>query len=190
MVHELLKKAEILTERDEAGRAVTFNNLACYYRKCVRRHARPARASHARTNARRRGKLHAALTYLQKALRIEARLEHVDNPADTHLNMCAVLSQLGRHSQALEHAQSALILLQEELFAKPLDGAAGATGDDTADAAPRPDRFAVLAIAYHNIAVEQVCRAPHPALPPRCAMGALTRGDCCNRRRRRRLRSS
>ena len=60
MVLELLKKAEILTERDEAVRAVTYNNLACYYR--------------------RQGKLHAALSYLQKALRIESRLEHVDNP--------------------------------------------------------------------------------------------------------------
>ena len=75
---------------------VTFNNLACYYR--------------------RQGKLHSALSYMQKALRIESRLEKVDNPADTHLNMCAVLSQLGRHAGALEHAQSALILLQEELF--------------------------------------------------------------------------
>ena len=54
MVLELLKKAEILTERDEPGKAVTLNNLACYYR--------------------RQGKLHAALTYLQRALKIEARL--------------------------------------------------------------------------------------------------------------------
>ena len=46
MVLELLKKAEILTERDAAGRAATFNNLACYYR--------------------RQGKLHASLQYLQK----------------------------------------------------------------------------------------------------------------------------
>lgn len=74
MVLELLKKAEILTERDDAGRAVTFNNLACYYR--------------------RQGKLHAALSHLQKALKIEARLSNVENPADTHLNMCAVLSQV------------------------------------------------------------------------------------------------
>lgn len=98
MVLELLKKADILTERDPPGRAVTYNNLACYYR--------------------RQGKLHAALSYLQKSLKIEARLsrEEVENPADTHLNMCAVLSQLGRHQTALEHAQSALILLQEELY--------------------------------------------------------------------------
>lgn len=54
MVLELLKKAEILTERDQAGRAVTYNNLACYHR--------------------RRGKLHAALQYLHKALKIEAKL--------------------------------------------------------------------------------------------------------------------
>lgn len=46
MVLELLKKAEILTERDMGGRAATYNNLACYYR--------------------RQGKLHAALQYLQK----------------------------------------------------------------------------------------------------------------------------
>ena len=128
MVLELLKKAEILTERDPPGRAVTFNNLACYYR--------------------RQGKLHASLQYLQKALKIEARLEKVDNPADTHLNACAVLSQLGRHQSALEHSQSALILLQEELFngVNPLR-------EETAT--PKADRIAVLAIAYHNIGVEQ-----------------------------------
>jgi len=128
MVLELLKKAEILTERDASGRAVTFNNLACYYR--------------------RQGKLHAALQYLQKALKIEAKLDVVQNPADTHLNTCAVLSQLGRHQSALEHAQSALILLQEELF-KGLQP----TGDSAK--APKADRIAVLAIAYHNIGVEQ-----------------------------------
>ncbi|KAJ1460754.1 hypothetical protein M885DRAFT_509138 [Pelagophyceae sp. CCMP2097] len=127
MVLELLKKAEILTERDLAGRAVTFNNLACYYR--------------------RQGKLHAALQYLQKALKIEGRLERVDNPADTYLNACAVLSQLGRHQSALEHAQQALILLQEELSSI-------VAGSDQ-HGPPKADRIAVLAIAYHNVGVEQ-----------------------------------
>jgi tetratricopeptide (TPR) repeat protein len=126
MVLELLKKAEILTERDLQGRAVTFNNMACYYR--------------------RQGKLHASLQYLQKALKIEARLTSVQNPADTHLNACAVLSQLGRHQTALEHAQQALILLQEELFAAP--------GSDMVRS-PQADRIAVLSIAYHNMGVEQ-----------------------------------
>lgn len=127
MVLELLKKAEILTERDPPGRAATYNNLACYYR--------------------RQGKLHAALQYLQKALKIESRLANVQNPADTHINACAVLSQLGRHQTALEHAQQALILLQEELLTPPGAGAAAAP--------PAADRIAVLAIAYHNIGVEQ-----------------------------------
>ncbi|CAN0014747.1 unnamed protein product [Discosporangium mesarthrocarpum] len=128
MVLELLKKAEILTERDEAGRAVTFNNLACYYR--------------------RQGKLHAALQYLQKALKIEAKMgARVEHPADTHLNTCAVLSQIGRHQSALEHAQSALILLQEELF--------GGSSGPGVNQPPRADRIAVLAIAYHNMGVEQ-----------------------------------
>jgi tetratricopeptide (TPR) repeat protein len=127
MVLELLKKAEILTERDPPGRAATFNNLACYYR--------------------RQGKLHAALQYLQKALKIESKLMTVQNPADTHINACAVLSQLGRHQAALEHAQNALILLQEELLSPP--------GGATSAKAPQADRIAVLAIAYHNIGVEQ-----------------------------------
>ena len=47
MVLELLKKADILTERDLCGKAATFNNFACYYR--------------------RQGKLFAALKYLKKA---------------------------------------------------------------------------------------------------------------------------
>jgi len=126
-VLELLKKAEILTERDNGGRAVTFNNLACYYR--------------------RQGKLHAALQYLQKAIKIEARLDRVENPADTYLNTCAVLSQLGRHQSALEHAQQALILLQEEL-----SKVIGPMAEDSE--APKADRVAVLGIAYHNVGVE------------------------------------
>jgi tetratricopeptide (TPR) repeat protein len=81
------------------------------------------------------------------ALKIESRLTNVQNPADTHINACAVLSQLGRHQTALEHAQQALILLQEELLAPPGTGAPPAP--------PAADRIAVLAIAYHNIGVEQ-----------------------------------
>jgi tetratricopeptide (TPR) repeat protein len=118
----MLRKAEILGERDLRLQATTANNLACLYRK--------------------QGKLHAALQYLQKALKIEARLEGVTTAADTHLNTCAVLSQMNRHASALQHAQSGLILLQEELF--------GGDGDQE----PAADRVAVMAICYHNIGVE------------------------------------
>jgi tetratricopeptide (TPR) repeat protein len=51
---ELLKKAEILTEKHNIVRAVTFNNLACYYRK--------------------KAKLRTALNYCTKALLIEQKL--------------------------------------------------------------------------------------------------------------------
>lgn len=134
MVLELLKKAEILSERDKRGRAVTYNNLACYYR--------------------RQGKLHNALTYLQKAAKLEQTLENVPNRADTHLNLCAVLSQIGRHAGALEQAQAALILLQEELFSGPLSKNQSAV-DGSEKVKSSADRIAVLAIAYHNIGVEQ-----------------------------------
>ncbi|CAN0454609.1 unnamed protein product, partial [Ectocarpus sp. 8 AP-2014] len=77
----------------------------------------------------------------------------VEHPADTHLNTCAVLSQIGRHQGALEHAQSALILLQEELFGG--GAAVGDAGGEGGDQPPRADRIAVLAIAYHNMGVEQ-----------------------------------
>ncbi len=87
LAYELLKKAEILTSpsgyiTDKRMRmklrAVTFNNFGCFYK--------------------RRGKLHAALQYLAKALKIELTSEEVDNPAGTHLNLCATLSQLAKKS--------------------------------------------------------------------------------------------
>lgn len=144
MTLDLLKKAEILTERDPAAKAVTYNNFACYYRK--------------------QGKLHSALTYLERALKIEESGDIASYPADTHLNLCPVLSQLGRHSEALEHAQTALIMLQEELFTVTMtnnnsnntnnnDSSSNSTAD--AKVEQRADRISVLAIAYHNIGVEQ-----------------------------------
>ena len=145
LVLELLKKAEVVTERNAAGRAVTYNNMACFHR--------------------RSGKLRTALKYTQKALKIEAKLESGVKyyRADTYLNACAILSQLGDHHSALKHAHSALISLQEELF-KGLDNLDGHESDkDTEDDSPKTkqqvhvklDRIAVLAIAYHNLGVEQ-----------------------------------
>lgn len=137
---ELLKKAEILSQRHEESKAVTYNNLACYYR--------------------RKGKLKASLNYLQLALKLEKQSDKTafaGSRADTHLNLCAVLSQLGRHSSALEQAQQALILLQEELFSDNLKsnnvGDFGATLMKD-EKTIRKDRAAVLAIAYHNVGVE------------------------------------
>lgn len=146
---ELLKKAEALTERHRAVRAVTYNNLGCYYRK--------------------RGKLRTAQGYLDKALAIEGRLQDSVKVADTHLNMCTVLSELGEHKKALQHARTALKLLNAELFdgkeGGPEGEGAGAggeekkeeqgEGDERGEAKLPVDRVAVLAIAYHNLAVQQ-----------------------------------
>ncbi|GAB9469011.1 hypothetical protein Gpo141_00006307 [Globisporangium polare] len=147
IVLELLRKAEILTEKHHAGRAVTLNNFACYYR--------------------RQGNLHKSLTYLTEAIKIETKLDNIPNKADTHLNMCAVLSQLGKHQSALGHAQSALILLHEELqlgrssssppkhsnsnshHQQAVHGNNGPEIDSS-----KLDRVAVLGIAYHNVGVE------------------------------------
>lgn len=117
---KMLQRAQMLCESNDQARAITFNNIACYYRKM--------------------NKPKLALTYLQSALQIEKTLEVTENAADTHLNICAVLSQLSKHDLALLHGTSAVALLQE-LVMKGV--------------ALSPERLAVLAIAYHNIGVEQ-----------------------------------
>lgn len=91
---DFLKKAEILSQSSFHYKAVTFNNLACYYR---------------RTN-----KLRIAENYLQRALDIEIKMENPQSLADTHLNMCAVLSQQNHHELALEHVLMSVVLLQDE----------------------------------------------------------------------------
>ncbi len=145
---DLLKKSEELVENNELGQAMTFNNMACYYRRI--------------------GKMRKALSFLQQALTIEARLQRPEVQADTHLNICAVLSQLNKHELALNHAMSAVILLQEMMLAKKLDPEAypyDDYGEEAVDSPPdaNKDRTAVLAIAYHNMGVEQEFLKSYPA---------------------------
>ena len=64
------------------------------------------------------------------------------NPAGTHLNMCAILSKLKRHEEALEHAQSAIMLIN---LGKSPSSASDGAGNLTS----------VKAIAHYNLAVEQ-----------------------------------
>lgn len=141
---ELLRKAEALTEEGDKYRAVTYNNFACIFRRTK--------------------KLRSALSYLEKALEIEYNYLHfsdesvddclqVLNPTDIHLNICAILSQMGKHELALQHSMKALILIQDELITKiSLQDQMAAEG---ADVKKPEDRLTVLCIAYHNIAVEQ-----------------------------------
>jgi len=102
--------------------AVTCNNLGCYYKKV--------------------GKLHAALSYLRKALKIEVSLQTDDvTVAGTHLNICAILSKLDKHDKAVQHALCALELISQRVAS----ASHGVTQDE----------YSVLAIAYHNVAVER-----------------------------------
>ena len=140
---DLLKKSEELCENNELGQAMTFNNMACYYRRI--------------------GKMRTALNFLQRALTIESRLQRPEIQADTHLNICAVLSQLNKHELALNHAMSAVILLQEMMLAKRLDPTAFQDDEEDLPAETSKDRTAVLAIAYHNMGVEQEFLRSSPA---------------------------
>lgn len=127
----LLKKAEILSQQDFQCQAVTFNNFACYYR--------------------RQGKLRKALLALQQAIKAEDNFDSLSyGKAETYLNLCAVLSQLGRHTSALEKAQHALILLQQERLQNENKNLDQPLNGESSQA-----RNVVLGIAYHNVGVEQ-----------------------------------
>ena len=107
--------------------------------------------------------LRSSLIYLEKALQIEQRHQSTAAKADTHLNMCAVLSQLGRHDHAMLHAHQAIIIVQSTLLMHHLPARkenmikskAGDTfREGLNDTKEFKDRIAVLTIAYHNLAVE------------------------------------
>lgn len=143
---DLLNKAEVLSEKLPLSRAITLNNLACYHRK--------------------RGQHRRALTYCQRALVIERESEVPTRSADTHLNLCTILSDLERHEDALLHAQQALQLLLIELFGTDDEQEIAQRSLNTHQEDPSnssssdlqslpTDRVAVLAIAYHNLAVQQ-----------------------------------
>ena len=113
----------------------------------------------------RLNQLRSALIFLEKALAIEQRHAQTAAKADTHLNMCAVLSQLGRHDHAMLHAHQAIIIVQSTLLMNHLPhrrvgkGSKGHDEDKLTEGMEATkefkDRVTVLTIAYHNLAVEQ-----------------------------------
>ena len=177
MALDLLKKAEVLSKNNLRLKAITCNNMACYY---------------SRTK-----KVRSAVNFLESALTIEYKqLKEVedsegfeaalliDNPSDAHLNLCVSLSDLGRHEQALQNAMQALVFIQNEIIERTHLGKSAAKDKDVPAASKDPkakpdapsseesppskeafssntgllkplkDRYAVLCIAYHNIAVQ------------------------------------
>ena len=72
---------------------ITFNNIGCYYK--------------------RDSKPKVALKYLKKSLEIEIYSSNDKiSIAGTHLNICAILSFLGKHKQAIKHAKVSIDLLE------------------------------------------------------------------------------
>lgn len=99
-------------------RAVTYNNMGCFYKSM--------------------SKLHTALQYLRKAQKIEEKSNgKCQNPGGTHLNLCALLSQMGKHQEALQHSERALKLLEA---APPLEGNASSES--------------LICVAYFNMGAE------------------------------------
>ncbi|OQR88648.1 hypothetical protein THRCLA_10184 [Thraustotheca clavata] len=99
-------------------RSITLNNFACYFKK--------------------HGKLHTAIQYLDRTLKLESSTKATDNPAGTHLNICAILSEMGRHVRAADHAKCAIQLLQYDNTVNPTIKSTDS----------------LLAIAYYNYGVE------------------------------------
>lgn len=128
-----LQKAQNFTQHDPTGKAMTFNNFACYYRQ--------------------QGKLGISLKYLKRALAID----DTSKEAESHLNICAVLSDMGHHTAALQHAQLALELLEDELFVTS-DNATDLTKIKICEGNNANivdlDRIAMVVIAHYNIGSE------------------------------------
>jgi len=111
---------------------ITLNNFGCFYKK--------------------KGQPNVALFYLQKALNIEKTTNKDSiNIAGTHLNICAILSQLNRHEAALQHAKQALEALKTQHEIE--------TGSEAEEYAREESQGGenlrlTLIIAYHNVAAE------------------------------------
>jgi tetratricopeptide (TPR) repeat protein len=133
----LLQSAESLISESVAGipsleplKGLTYNNLGCYFR--------------------REGMPMEALKWLRQAHDIEQRVGQDSSRSSTFLNLCAVYSLLGKHLEALQCATQALKHLKAVLQRNP-----DASLSATVPGMEKVDTASMLAIAYHNIAVEQ-----------------------------------
>lgn len=134
-----------------ALRATTFNNIGVLFKH--------------------QGRLRKAWHWVSKALKLEEAPSATTaatmsagsgssgsggNPAGTHLNMSAVLSQMGRHSSALHHADAAVNLLTADIKWLKRQQAAGSSHQQQEQWQQRQkSTHSLLAVAYHNMAVEQ-----------------------------------
>ena len=112
---------------------------------------------------RRLGHLNSSLNCLHKASDISESDGLIENVAVTHLNICAVLSKLKQHNLAIEHAQQAVYLAQEDLVCNNekiytnFDNAKEYILDQCASLNKNSSvhqKVTTLAVSYYNLAVE------------------------------------
>jgi len=140
----LLRAEEMLSQHHEGSglsedsnrtltraQAVTASNLGIYYKR-----------------GRDFGR---AISYLEKALQLhESCGADLQTLAGAHLNLCACFSQADIHDQALRHATTAV----EHMGRFIADTELGECQSDEGQIhEARPDDYATLAIAYHNVAM-------------------------------------
>mmetsp|Transcript_13026 Transcript_13026/g.25237 ORF Transcript_13026/g.25237 Transcript_13026/m.25237 type:complete len:448 (+) Transcript_13026:46-1389(+) len=110
----------------------TLNNLAC----CYRRMKKPR----------------LALKILRQSLDVLHESRITEGRAVTHLNMCAILSQLNNHKDALSHAKAAVLHCQKQLLSDEYRDALSQGADQSNKLT---EQIIVLGIAYHNLGVEE-----------------------------------
>lgn len=95
---------------------------------------------------RKTGKTQAAKKNLETALDLVAYIREPNaDVASIYLNMCAILSNLNRHKDALEYGRTA-VTIAEEVFNRYRN-----LSDDKA----RNNLITILAVGYHNLGVEE-----------------------------------
>ena len=184
---DLLNRAKALSD-EPATSVTTLNNIACWHR--------------------RHGKPKGALRYLRRAVDCaaaaawEAETGGGRRPEGSsatiaigviHLNMCAVLSELGRHNDALTHAQLAVHHCQAELLPEShaelgaydevrLEGRARASTHHCPRRG-RPDRRALpllgakATLVCHLYSTRMHGSPPTPALGPTIGFGVPQQRD-------------
>lgn len=187
----MLQKAEAVLEKDswressvtdggdsvESGsmdrsrlKSITYNNLGCLYRRM----SMPTQA----------------LDYLNRALTIEQQSGSVQDCASTYLNLSATNSVLGNYRDAITNGERAIVLLQGSLWGARKSFQEGLaqlslqlhalnSAKEDAESIRMRQKIVsnanVLAMAYHNIAVEHERlgqnREAHVSFTRACSIG-------------------
>lgn len=112
---------------------LTYNNLACSYKKT--------------------GKLPLALESLEKGLEICLKYNETDNIAISHLNISAILSQMGNHRIASEHSNKAAVKCQQDIAKLNLQ--LKKSPELISVRQDLKEKFSLLGIANYNIGVQE-----------------------------------